>query len=371
MTPLLMIPGPIEVSPAVIEAAAKAPVSHVSPQCIAAFGRSLRAMRDIWRAPEGSLPVILPGSGTLAMELGVWNCASPGDRALVVDTGFFSERLATMLERRGVVVDKLTAPLGQAPSAGEVASALQNQDYRIVTVTHVDTSTGVRADAGAIARVAKQAGAVVLVDGVCATVGEQLDMASSGVDVYLTASQKAVGAPPGLAMAVFSPDALQAHAQLSAPPPMGLDVASWRPIMEAYEAGRPSYFGTPATTLIAAVDVALQEILAMKEGELRGVEAAWARHAWVATDMRRAWASMGLEMLPASEGVAANTLSAVKYPKGVGPDLVGRIKANGVIVAGGLHPKLKTTYFRVGHMGWVTSQPHLLSRTITAVRNAL
>lgn len=369
--PLLMIPGPIEVSPAVLEAAAGAPPSHVSPQCIEAFGRSLVAMRSIWKAPEGALPLILPGSGTLAMELAVWNCAAPGDRALVVDTGYFSERVATMLERRGVTVDKLTCELGDIVHTAQVASALEEQDYRIVTVTHVDTSTGVRTDAESIARVAKQAGALVLVDGVCATAAEQLDMASSGVDVYLTASQKAIGAPPGLALAMFSPDARQAHRELSVPPPLVLDLASWEPIMEAYEDGRPSYFGTPATSLIAAVDTALQEILAAKEGDLHGVEAAWARHAWAATDMRRAWASMGLELLPTSEKHAANTLSAIRYPKGVGPDLVGRIKAKGVVVAGGLHPVLKTEYFRVGHMGWVTTQPHLLARTIDAVRKAL
>ena len=60
-----------------------------------------------------------------------------------------------------------------------------------------------------------------------------------------------------------------------------------------------------------------------------------------------------------------------RYPTGVGPDLVSRIKANGVVVAGGLHPALKAKYFRVGHMGWVTTQPRLLERTVEAVRAAL
>ncbi len=367
--PLLMIPGPVELSPAVLRAQATPPPSHTSAELIAAFGRCLRAMRAIWGAPDGALPVILAGSGTLAMEAAVWNCAAPGRRALVVDTGFFSDRMARMLSRRGVSVDRVSATPGCAVPAAQVAAALDGHD--LVAVTHVDTSTGVRADVQGIAAAARAHGALVVVDGVCATGAEPLHMARDGVDVVLTASQKALGAPPGLALAVFSPRALEAHAALSAPPPLGLDLASWRPIMEAYEAGRPSYFGTPATSLVLALDDALAEILALDEGGRVGVEAAWARHARVGEAMRAAWRDLGLELVPASEDIAANTLSAIRYPDGVGPELVGRIAARGVVVAGGLHPAMKDRYFRVGHMGWVSGRPGLLERAVDAVRAAL
>jgi alanine-glyoxylate transaminase/serine-glyoxylate transaminase/serine-pyruvate transaminase len=190
-------------------------------------------------------------------------------------------------------------------------------------------------------------------------------MAATGVDVYLTASQKAIGAPPGLALSVFSQDALAARRALSTPPPLGLDLDSWQPIMTAYEAGQPSYFATPATSLIAAVAVALDELVA------EGVGTSWARHARVADELRASWSDMGLELLVESPAIAANTLSAIRYPRGMGPELVGRIKANGVICAGGLHPKLKAEYFRVGHMGWVTTQPALLAHTVAAVKAAL
>lgn len=364
--PLLMIPGPIEISPAVREAAAAPPKSHVSPACIASFQRSLKAMRQIWRSPEGALPVVIAGSGTLAMELAVWNCASPGDRALVVDTGYFSERMAEMLRRRGVSVSLISAERpGETVPVEGVLAALELQDFEIVTLTHVDTSTGVRVDVEGITKAAKAAGALVLVDGICATAAERLEMADWGVDVYLTASQKAIGCPPGLALAMFSPAALAAHGSLKAKPPLGLDLDAWRPIMEAYEAGKPSYFATPATSLIAALDASLAEIV----GE--GIEAVWSRHQRVADQFRACWRELGLDLLPTAEAIAANTLSAVRYPEGSGPELVGRIKEQGIVVAGGLHPALKAEYFRVGHMGWVTTQPELVERTLDGIRAAV
>jgi len=186
-----MIPGPITLSPGVLAAAAEAPPSHVSGPFITAFGRSLAAMRQIWRAPSDAQPFLLAGSGTLAMEVAVWNTLEPEKRALVVNTGHFSDRLVTMLRRRGVEVLTHTAPLGRTVSATDISEVLQHARTDAVCITHVDTSTGVRVDVAGIAKVAKAAGKLVLVDGVCATGGETLDMADSGVDVYLTASQKA------------------------------------------------------------------------------------------------------------------------------------------------------------------------------------
>lgn len=81
----------------------------------------------------------------------------------------------------------------------------------------------------------------------------------------------------------------------------------------------------------------------------------------------RAW---GLELLPEDE-LAANTLSAVRYPKGVGPELTKAVKERGVVIAGGLHPDLKSEYFRVGHMGYSTRRPDHILTTVRAVAEAL
>lgn len=357
-----MIPGPIEISPAVAEAAAAKPSSHVSAGLIEHFGSALERMRTVWKAGPEAQPMVIAGGGTLAMEIAVCNLLEPGDRALVVNTGYFGDRMAEMLDRRGVSVDQLRCEPGQAPSAEQIAQALDAANYRAVAVTHVDTSTGVRADVESVCRLARDRGVLSIVDGVCATAGERFEMQAWGADAYLTASQKAIGLPPGLALLVFSARAAERRASLTTKPPMTLDLHQWQPILAAYEARKPSYFSTPATTLIKALDVGLAEI-----GD---IDAAVARHQQVADAMREGWSTLGLSLLP-EEDLAANTLSAIRYPQGVGPELPKAVAARGVAVAGGLHPDLKTQYFRVGHMGYSARRPDHLLTTMRAVGEAL
>jgi len=362
---LLMIPGPIEVSPAVVEASSGPPPGHLAAPFMKAFGDAVTKMRQVWLAGPDAQPFIVAGSGTLAMEMAATNLLDPGQRAVVASSGFFSARMAEMLRRRGVEVTLVEAEPGDAPDPAAVDAALAETSARAVFATHVDTSTGVRVDAKALAHVARERGALSVFDGVCATAAERFEMQSWGADVYLTASQKAIGLPAGLALLVASAKAMEARASLSTPPPMSMDFEQWTPIMQAYEAGRPSYFSTPATTLVQALPVSLDEVL------VDGMEGRFELHERCARAFRAAWAQMGLTLVPKRPELAANTLSAIYYPDGVGPALVGAIKERGVVVAGGLHPALKTQYFRVGHMGDVLTRPDDLHKTVRAVGEAL
>lgn len=126
----------------------------------------------------------------------------------------------------------------------------------------------------------------------------------------------------------------------------------------------PSYFATPATNLVMALDASLEEL------DREGMPEVFARHQRAALAMRAAWKQLGLTLL-GPDDVAANTLSAIRYPGGVDASLLPTIAQNGVVVAGGLHPACKNEYFRVGHMGVVTSQPDRLRQTVQAVEAAL
>lgn len=370
MSALLMIPGPIEVSDAVIAAFSTAPPSHVAPHVIEAFGSALGNMRRVWLASDDATPFVLAGSGTIAMEMAVANLIDEGDAAVVVNTGYFSDRIAEMIERRGAAVTHVRAEVGDAPSLDAVKAALAGGSFRALFATHVDTSTGVRVDAKGLAALAREHDVLSIFDGVCATAAERFEMEAWGADVYLTASQKAIGLPAGLALLVASPRAMARRNELKHAPPMSIDFASWQPIMEAYEARKPSYFSTPATNLILALDVGLTELLDTVDGDLRGMEARFSLHQRCADEMRACWKNLGLELL-CKPALAANTLSAIRYPAGVDASLVGRIKEQGVIVAGGLHPACKAEYFRVGHMGEVVLRPDALEKTRQAVTTAL
>jgi alanine-glyoxylate transaminase/serine-glyoxylate transaminase/serine-pyruvate transaminase len=368
---LLMIPGPIEVSPVVLDAFQSPPPSHVAPDFIEKFGRALEMMRQVWRSSADSQPFVIAGSGTIAMEMAVCNILEPGQRALVVNTGYFSDRMAEMLRRRGVQVTEVGAAPGSVPSLEGIEQALDARETHALFATHVDTSTGVRVDAEAIAQIASSRGILSVFDGVCATAAERFEMNDWGADIYLTASQKAVGVPPGLALMVASPRAIEARAALSVPPPMSIDFEQWSPIMKAYEERRGSYFSTPATNLVEALHASLAEILAYEFRGKTGVDARMAIHQRSADAMRAAWTSLGLELFPKSPELAANTLSAIMYPEGVDSGIIAGIKERGVIVAGGLYPGRKQDYFRVGHMGHVVTLPEELIKTVRAVGEAL
>jgi len=342
---LLMIPGPIELDPEVLRAMARPQLGHMDPEVARAFGRVLTRAREVFLAPSAQ-PFVIAGSGTLAMELAVANIVDPGERAVVVSTGYFGDRMRAILERLGARVEEVRAPLGEVPELAAVERALAAQPTKLCAVTHVDTSTGVRAPVEAVARLAQAHGALMVVDGVCAVGGEELRQDAWGVDVCLTASQKALGAPPGLALVMAGPRALAARRAKKVPAAsLYLDFLEWLPIMEGYERGAPQYFATPPVNIVLALDVALGQLL----GE--GVEARFARHGRMAAAFRAGCRALGLALLPARDAIAASTLSAVYYPAGVDASLVGRVRAEGIAIAGGLHPEAKAKYFRVGHMG--------------------
>ena len=361
---LLMIPGPIEFEPEVLSVLGQPTTSHVAPNFIEMFGSALEQMKQVWMCPSGQ-PFIIAGSGTLAMDIAGSNLIEPGDEALVVSSGYFGDRYAELLKRYGAKVDMLQHKVGKAVTADEIEEALKKKKYKLLTATHVDTSTAVKINPKPIGELGKKYNVLTILDGVCSVGGEEIKQEEWGIDVVLTASQKAIGVPPGLALVMASPKAIEAWKNRKTP--VGnyyCDWGNWLTIMQAYEARKPSYFGTPAVNLVAALDTSLKIIL--KEG----MEKRIARHATIANAFRAAMKALNLQMLPETDATSANTLSAVYYPKGVAAsDFLREMGNAGLIVAGGLLKDAATTYFRVGHMGSVNSSDIL--GTIAAIETSL
>jgi alanine-glyoxylate transaminase/serine-glyoxylate transaminase/serine-pyruvate transaminase len=361
---LLMIPGPIEFTPEVMRAMGMPTTSHVAANFIEAFGQALERLRQVFLCPDGQ-PFVVAGSGTLAMDMAAANLIEPGDKALVVNTGYFGDRFAALLERYGAAVTQVhPAAVGDAPPPAEVEAALRRGGFKLMTVTHVDTSTGVGADVKNLAALGRAHGALVVVDGVCAVAGEEMRQAEWGIDLALTASQKAIGTPPGLALVMAGPRAMEAFRARKAPVSnYYADWTEWLPIMEAYEARRSSYFATPAVNLIWALNVSLGQILA------EGMDARFARHRRLSQAFKAAMAALGLKQVPVSPDKAATTLTAPYYPDGVDAKFLSYIGEAGAILAGGLHPAIRTRYFRIGHMGAVS--PSDILATVGAIETGL
>ena len=361
---LLMIPGPIEFEPTVLQAMGMATTSHVAPNFIEVFGNSLELMREVWKSPKGQ-PFIVAGTGTLAMDMAAANLIEQGDPVLVISSGYFGKRFKDILDRYGADTTLLEAPLGEVVPLEAIEKQLKTRRYKALTMTHVDTSTGILVDPKPIAHLAKKYNALSILDGVCSVAGEALNQDEWGLDVVLTGSQKAIGVPPGLALLMASQKAMDVWKKRKTPVSnYYADWNNWLPIMSAYEERRPSYFGTPAVNLIVALETSLKIIC--KEGMSERVK----RHQSLAKAFRAGITALNLKILPKTNLVAANTLTAVYYPKGIdGAALSAKMVDSNVIIAGGLLPEIKATYFRIGHMGSVSAND--LIAVLAALERAL
>jgi len=234
----------------------------------------------------------------------------------------------------------------------------------VLTVTHVDTSTAVLTDAKGLAGLCNKYGILCIVDGVCSVAGEELRQGEWGVDIVLTACQKAIGVPPGLALLVASPKAIETFKNRRTP--VGSyysDWANWLPIMESYEDRKAAYFGTQAVNLVWALNVSLEQILT------EGMDKRFARHRLMSDAFKAGMAALGLKQIPVSADKAANTLTAPYFPDGVTGSVLSLVAEAGVILAGGLHAEIREKYFRIGHMGVVSGSDILA--TVGAIETGL
>ncbi|EPQ30391.1 uncharacterized protein PFL1_01917 [Pseudozyma flocculosa PF-1] len=349
---LLVIPGPIEVADDVLLANAHPAMSHVSPDFVPVFGDCIRMLREVLFSTEAQ-PVLTAGSGTLGWDHVAANCLQPGESALVLNSGYFGDSFAECLEVYGAKVDQIKAPIGSKPSLAEVEEALKKKKYKVLTFTHVDTSTGVLSDAKGLGELVKRVSpeTILVLDGVCSVASEEIRMDAWGIDVVLTASQKGLGCPPGLMILAASKKAIAAFESRTAPPTSYYaSWSKWLPVMKAYESGTGAYFGTPPTNLIYALHASLSTItkgaVSVEQRLQMHVEASDRVKNFVTHDL-------GLKQLVA-DGIkdGAHGMTAVRYPQGIkATDLLPKLVARNIVVAAGLHKQCKDEYFRIGHMG--------------------
>ena len=356
--PLLMIPGPVPVRADVLEALAEPVRSHTSLETAASVRRAQRGIRGLVGS-EAALVHVFAGSGTLAMEVALVNHARPGDRVVVCSEGFFGDRFAEIATALGNDVVPLRSEWGRRLDPEEVRRACAaGPAPALVTVTHVDTSTGVLTDVPGLVAAARECGALVVVDGVCATGAVEESMDAWGVDVLITCAQKGLGLPPGLTVAAVSERARERRAELGSIAAYYADLRRWEPVME--EPTR--YFSTHATSLIRALGVSLDAI------EAEGPGPRFERHRRVAAGLRAGMAGLGLT--PLTEAAAlAPTLSVLAVPEGVAEaDLRAGMAARGVLVAGCLGA-FAGRGIRVGHLGNVGAAE--VEQTLRAAASSL
>ena len=354
------LPGPTEVRPEVLAAMVGPMVGHRTPEAEALMERIQPGLQHTFRTER---PVyVAPSSGTGMMEMAVRNAAL--GRVLSLVNGAFSERFARIAERCGHPVDRVRVDWGEPHSPEMLEAALHGSDHDTVTICHSETSTGVLNPIAALADVAHEHDAIVLVDTVSSLAGAPVETDDWQLDVVVSAAQKALALPPGLGFAVYQAPVLD---RARANPERGLffDALAFEKNLEKNQAPN-----TPALSLMYAAAVQMEAILE------EGIEARWARHQAMA-DRTYAWVDAmrddGVEIgVLAPKGYRSPTVTCVTLPDEVAAtDVCASIRARGYVVAPG-YGDARDRMVRIGHMGdhTVSELNELLDVLSDALREA-
>ncbi|KAK4162289.1 alanine--glyoxylate aminotransferase 1 [Cladorrhinum sp. PSN259] len=370
--PTLLIPGPIEFDDAVLQSMSHFSESHVSAGFVATFGETLSMLRKLFQTSDpSSQPFVLSGSGTLGWDLVAANLIEAGEDVLVLGTGYFSDGFADCLRVYGANVTELKATVGTKPTLAEVEKALSEKKYKAITVTHVDTSTGVLSELKDLSALIHKVSpdTLIIVDGVCSVACEEIDFDAWGLDGVVTASQKAIGCPAGLSISMFSGRAMKAVENRKTPPAAYFaSMKNWAPIMKNYEAKKPSYFATPSPQLVHALNTALTQILQ------KPVTERFAGHKAASDKIKAAITALGLKQVASNPDEQAHGMTAIYLPENVkGADLLPILAKKGVVFAGGIHKEIVSKYIRFGHMGVSVLDPNRgdVDRAIKALEEGL
>lgn len=342
---MLMIPGPTPVPEQALLALSKHPIGHRSGDFSKIMAEVTENLK--WLHQTQNDVLCLTVSGTGAMEAGIINFLSPGDRVLVGTNGKFGERWAEVCTAYNLNVDTVTTEWGKALDPEEIRSKLEadkNKEIKAVIVTHSETSTGVINDLETINRYVKEHGeALIIVDAVTSLGAADVPIDKWGLDVVCSGSQKGYMIPPGLGFVAVSAKAWEAY-KTAKLPRYYLDLGKYRK-----DAAKNTTPFTPPVNLFFALQASLQ--MMQKEG----LENIFARHQRLMNATRAAVKALNLPLYGPDES-ASPAITAVA-PVGVDSEKVrATMKKQFDIVLAGGQDHLKGKVFRIGHLGFVSER---------------
>ena len=356
----LMGPGPLDIHPRVYQALISPIIGYLDPAYLKILDQVGDQLRKVFQT-RNRLTHAAPGTGTSGMEACVANLIEPGDKILVCVHGYFGDRLRQMVERQGAQITLIEEEWGKPTDPQKVEAALKAGAYKVITLVHAETSTGVLQPMNDIVKLADKYGVMILLDTVTSLGGIEVKMDEWGLDAAYSCSQKCIGCPPGLSPVSFSDRAVEAVKNRKQP------VSSWYldiTLLEKYWGSDRVYHHTSSSTLNYALLEALQLI------DEEGLQNRFARHLENHRALVAGIEAMGLEMYVRPE-YRLPTLNAVKIPEGV-DDIKVRsylLETFNLEIGGGLGA-LKGKVWRVGLMGYSSSAENILF-FLSAISRAL
>jgi alanine-glyoxylate transaminase/serine-glyoxylate transaminase/serine-pyruvate transaminase len=353
--PALMIAGPGELHEEDLDVVGQQVIAHYGDVWVEIHNRVVDRVGELVGAADR--PYLMPGTGTLGLDAAVANLFTEGDRVVVPNTGFFGIRLIEVARAHRLKVDKVDVEIGSPVDPAAVAARVEGAAG--VLMVHVETATGIRHPIEEVAKIANDAGALFMVDGIASVGGELVNVDRDGIDALVTGTQKGLEAPPGLGIVAFGPrgrERVDAHVP---PHSWYLDLQRW----DWYRAEWPHHPHpvTMPTNLFLALASSVDRILEA------GLEAWVGKRAALAKKLRQDLQELGLELV-AAPGYESNLVTAIYVDDP--PSVVKSLIANdGIMISGGLEP-LATQVVRIGLMGR-TATEEWVDRVVAGVKAAL
>lgn len=337
-TTQLRIPGPTPLPERVVRAMNRPLIDHRGPEFAAILAEVTAGAKRVFKTKNDLL--LLTSSGTGGLESAVANLVSPGDEVVVALCGNFGERFAALASAYGCDVVRLEFEWGQPVDPDDLARVLANHPKaKVLLLTHNETSTGLTNPLRELARVGREAGRIVVVDGVSSISSIDIETDAWGIDVAVSGSQKGWMAPPGIALVSVGERAWEQQARARAP----RFYFDWKEAKTWADKGM-----TPFTPAIP-VAFALQEGLRMLEEE--GLDNVYERHARLARATQAGLVALGFQLY-AKDGYRSNTVTSALPPPGLDVNALRKLLNDryGVVIAGG-QGKMAGKMVRVGHLG--------------------
>jgi aspartate aminotransferase-like enzyme len=355
---MLMIPGPTPVPEAVLLAMAKAPIGHRSGDFSKVIAELTEKLQWVHQT-QGDV-LMLAASGTGAMEAGIINFLSPGDRVLVGDNGKFGERWVKVSQAFGLQVEVIKAEWGKPLDPQDFRAQLEadkEKTIKAVIITHSETSTGVLNDLETINKHVKAHGeSLIIVDAVTSLGAVNVPIDEWGLDVVGSGSQKGYMIPPGMAFVSVSAKAWQAY-ETAKIPKFYFDLGKYKK-----ETDKDSSPFTPPVNMMYGLQASLEMMYQ------EGLENIFKRHARLTQATRAAMQALNLPLY-APDSCASYAITAVA-PVAVEAEKIRSLmkKKYDIALAGG-QDHLSGKIFRIGHLGFV-SERDILS-AIAALESTL
>lgn len=340
----LMIPGPVEVRPEILEMMARPMIAHYGSNWVKIHTKTIKMAKAVFQT-TGDL-FIAVGSGSAGLEACLSQLAGNGGKTLIPTNGWFGKLLVKVARTYSNEVEEVEFPCDRPIAAEELEQLLaERRDVRSVAVVHCETGTGILNPVHEYGNLTRAHGAFLMVDAVSSLGGVPLKMDSWKIDLCVTASQKGLGAPPGLCLVAVNPRCWPLIEARASGPGWYLNLNAWRERAREWADWHPT-LSTMAVNNFRALHKALELVLA------EGLDNRFARHRRISSLIKQGVRSLGLETYVPDE-IASPTVTAVILPERVKAQALRDYleEYHGIMVAGADADVCKGSAFRIGHMG--------------------